>query len=380
MTHREIPAARPEVVFDLATPADDAELRRLLRDNPVPGAFALALTREPSFFQAATLEGDVHQTVVARSPDGALMGLGSRAVRTAFVNGRPTRLGYLAQLRVDAAFRGTRGLLRGGFAGIRRLHDQAGEPAFYVTTIIAGNERARQALTRPRPGVPTYTEGERLATLALPLWRRRAEPTLPGVVVRAAVDADLPDLATCLQRNLARYQFAPCWTADDLADPERCRGLAPGDFVLALRGPRVVGCAALWDQGAFKQTVVHGYSGALRVGRPVVNALAPLLGVPRLPPVGQQLRHAFVSHLAVDDDDPALAVALIARLANRALERRLAYVALSLAERNPLASAVRRAFRTLAYPSVIHTVHWDDGRDAVAALDDRIPHLEVAVL
>lgn len=380
MSSHEIPAARPEIVFDEAVPSDDAELRRLLRDNPVPGAFELSLTREPSFFQAAALEGDVHQTVVARSPDGVLMGLGSRAVRTAFVNGRPTRLGYLAQLRVDAAFRGTRGLLRGGFAAIRRLHDAAGEPELYVTTIIAGNERARLALTRARPGHPTYTEGQRLATLALPLWRRRAEPDVPGCEIRPATASDVGDLAACLQRNLARFQFAPCWTADDLQDPERCRGLAPHDFVLAARAGRVVGCAALWDQGAFKQTVVHGYSGALRFGRPVVNALAPLLGVPRLPPVGGQLRHAFLSHLAVDDDAPELAVALLARLANRALERRLAYVALSLAERSPLTLSVRRAFRTLVYPSVIHTVHWDDGREAVARLDGRLPHLDVAVL
>lgn len=63
----------PTVVFDEAEPSDDAELRRLLRDNPMPGAFRLALTREPSFFQAAALEGDVHQTVVARTAGGRLM-------------------------------------------------------------------------------------------------------------------------------------------------------------------------------------------------------------------------------------------------------------------------------------------------------------------
>lgn len=371
---------RPTVVFDEAVPSDDPELRRLLRDNPMPGAFRLALTREPSFFHAAALEGDVHQTVVARTAEGRLLGLGSRAVRDAFVNGEATRLGYLAQLRVDREHRGTRGLLRGGFAALQRLHDRAGEPSFYVTTLIAGNELARRALARPRPGLPTYTEHEPIHTLALPLWRRQRSTACPGVEVRVAAASDLDALAECLQRNLRRYQFAPVWTAAALADPERCRGLSPGDFRVATRGGRVVGCVALWDQTAFKQTVVHGYSGALRLARPLVNVLAPWLRVPRLPPVGGRLHHAFLSHLAVDDDDPLVASALLAPVLDQALVRGFAYVVLSLARRHPLLGPVRRAFRALVYASVLYTVHWGDGADAVARLDGRVPHLDVAVL
>ena len=40
--------------FDLATPADDAALRALLRAMPVPGTVTLAATREPAFFAAAS--------------------------------------------------------------------------------------------------------------------------------------------------------------------------------------------------------------------------------------------------------------------------------------------------------------------------------------
>ncbi len=370
---------RPLVHFDLAGPSDDAELRRLLRENPVPGSFSLALTREPSFFHAAAVEGDVSQTVVARAPDGRLMGLGSRAVRTAFVNGHATRLGYLGQLRVDAPWRGTRGLLRGGFAGLERLHRESGEPALYVTTLIEGNAEARRALARPRPGVPTYTEREVVATLALPLGRRRRERAIDGLQLRAATASDLPDVAACLQRNLARLQFAPAWTADDLASPARCRGLSPGNFVLALRGPRLVGCVALWDQRAFKQTVVCGYPRALGLVRPLLQHVGPWLGLPRLPPVGAELGHAFLSHLAVDDDDPRVAAALVRRALNQA-PAELSYVATALSPRHPLFAPLRSTFRPLVYRSVLFTVHWPDGAGAVATLDKRVPHLEVAVL
>lgn len=81
--------------FALADVADDAQIRRLLRDNPVPGAFSLALTREPAFFEGRPIEGPVHQTIVARrGDDPRVIGIGGRSVRTAFVDGAPVHLGY----------------------------------------------------------------------------------------------------------------------------------------------------------------------------------------------------------------------------------------------------------------------------------------------
>jgi len=38
------------ITYSLATPADDAALRRLLGDNPMPAWVSMAMTREPSFF------------------------------------------------------------------------------------------------------------------------------------------------------------------------------------------------------------------------------------------------------------------------------------------------------------------------------------------
>jgi len=56
------------VRFELATPADDAEVRRLLRENPMPGRVSISLEREPDAGLAAEVESDVHHTVVARDP------------------------------------------------------------------------------------------------------------------------------------------------------------------------------------------------------------------------------------------------------------------------------------------------------------------------
>lgn len=217
-------------------------------------------------------------------------------------------------------------------------------------------------------------------TLVLPVRARHRAERRADDGVRRATDADLAGIAAFLQAELARYQFAPCWSEDDLRSPERRRDLTARDFRVYERGGRVEGVAALWDQGAFKQTIVRGYSGALALARPLANALAPLLGIPPLLAVGQPLRHAYVSHLATRGDDPDAALALIARILADARAADLGALTLALARRHPLLPPIRRAFRCLEYRSVLHLVHWDDGADAVAALSDRVPYLELATL
>ena len=110
------------------------------------------------------------------------------------------------------------------------------------------------------------------------------------------------------------------------------------------------------------------------------NLVAPALGRPRLPSPGHSLQSAFLSHVAVAADDDEAIVALISEACRDALARGIDYVMLAFAERNPLAAAVRARFPCHSYVSMIYVVYWDDGKEAAAQLDDRIPHPEVAIL
>ncbi len=367
------------LAFEVAHEADDAAIRRLLRDNPMDGDIRVAFTREPSSALAATIAGDVEQTVVGRDVDsGRVVAMGCRAVLPAYVNGTVRPLGYLSQLKVDRARRGGRHLLVTGYRAVRALH-ACGDAPFYVTTILEDNRPARRLLEAGLSGLPTYRPVESLVTLVMPV-RRRRNGRRPGVGVergRAGVESDV---ATCLQRNLPRYQFAPHWTRDDLASSTRTRGLWPEDFMVTRREGRIVGCLARWDQRGFKQAVVHGYSRRLRAVRPLVNTLAPLLRTPRLPRAGSVLRNAFVSHLAVDEDNPEVARALLDAVLRDSLHHGLEYLTLTLATRHALVPMIRRAFPHRAYPSVLYVVYWEDGEAAAARVDDRVPQLEAALL
>jgi hypothetical protein len=375
-----LPATGGRLRFEFVAADNEWEVRQLLRETPLPGWITLAYEREPDYLLGTTLEGTLQQTVLARTiADGTLVGTFSRSERLAFVNGEPRPLGYLGLLRLRDHFRGRTRYLREGYEVCRRfLHDPTRTP-YYVTSIIEGNATARRVLEAGLPGLPTYRPWQKFSTLALPC--RRTWGSVPsGLRIVPGSPELLGDIAACLQRNYARYALAPYWTAEDLASSERCRGLHPQDFCVALRRDRVVGCLALWDQRAFKQHVVRGYVPGVERWRRPINAATRLLSLPHLPEPGAALAEAALSHAASDDDDPTVLTALITATRAEAQRRGLEVVTLGLAQRNPMLRAVRAAFRHLEYRSILYLVHWEDGRSAAAALDDRPAHLEAATL
>jgi hypothetical protein len=377
--------AGSRLTVELAVREDDPEIRRLLRDNPVDGAIRVSLEREPDASLAASVEGDSHATVVARdSETGRIVGMGTRCVWNAFVNGEPCRLGYLSQLRMDRAARGRRRLLAAGYAALRDLRGP-GEAPFDLTSIIADNETARRLLGAAVPGLPRYRELAGFVTLVMPVGRKgqQGQQRLQGqqgLGIETGVPERMAEVADCLIRNRRRYQVAPFFTAEELLSPERSRGLAPEDFRLAVRKGRVVGCLALWDQSGFKQVVVRGYAPRLARWRPWINRFSPILGTPRLPDPGERLPHAYISHIAVDGDNPEIFRALVESAYAEARARHSMYVVIGLAAGHPWLPWLERRFRPRRYESVLYTVDWGEGTVAIEALDGRLPHVEAALL
>jgi len=306
------------------------------------------------------------------------MGMGARSVLEAWVNGEPARLGYLSQLRADRRHRGsTRALLR-SYDCMRRLHGDEETP-FYVSTIVEDNLAARRLFEAGLPGLPRYRNAGRIVTFVLRTRRSRRALRSEWTLERGR-PGTMDDISACLERHGRRHQFAPRWTRETLACPRRCRGLAPEAFVVARLGGRIAGCAAVWDQRAFKQTVVRGYRPALRLVRPLLNVVPAWCGGVPLPAVGEPLPAAFLSHVAVDDDDPAVLSLLVEQALGLAAERGLSHLVTGFSERHPLAAALSNSFPSRTYTSLLYLVHWEDGTAAVDRLDDRVPHLEVAIL
>jgi hypothetical protein len=363
--------------FELATPADDADLRHILAATPMPGRISVSFRREPSWFEAAVVDGFFRQVVACRDLDtGRIIGFGCRSIRRLFMNSVPADIGYLSSLRLLPEYRNI-GLIARGYAFFRRLHEDGRTP-FYLTTIAEGNETALKVLTSGRAGLPMYHPAGRYHTVAIALPRRAPRFAAPqAATLRTATSDDLPPLLDLLATNGPRRQFFPCCECDDIL--ARWRGLQWDRIVLAERGGNLLGVLAGWDQHAYRQSVVHSYSGWVRWLRPLYNAWQWPRGVPGLPAPGQPLPTLTAALPLVTDDDPHVFAALLGELRRRCTGGPWSYLLLGLHESDPLLPVARR-YEAACYTTYLYLVAWPDGDAARTALDGRAMYLELGTL
>ena len=364
--------------YELATPNDDEELRRILRESPFAGSISLSLEREPNYFLASSVEGAFHQTLIVReSRSDEIIGMGDRSVRPRWVNGCVQEVGYFSGLRGREKYR--QGLaaarfLSKGFEGERKQHKD-GRTKFYLLSVISDNDTARRILASNLPHYPRLHPYTRMFTYAIHPARVKKESGIK--IMRGSLDL-IPAIVDCLARYGMRTQFSPYWTTHTLLS-DLTPALSVSDFFLALGGDRVIGSLALWDQQSFKQSVIRGYSGRIARFRKLINFLSPLGGWPVLPDPGTRLNHCFACFLAVDNDDPEIFSALLRALYNEVARRKYDYFMLGLAEASPFHS-IAKSYSPVTYESQIYLAAWEDGYDAIVQVDARPPALEIALL
>ncbi len=367
-----------EFTFELATPVDDPAIRRLLATNPVPGSISTTYEREPDYFLGCGTMGHFCQVIVARhQPTGEIAGVASRTTRPLFINGQVVEVGYLSQLRVDRRFQG-RWLVSQGFHYLSQLHTDR-RVAGYITTIIEGSDTAAGLLVeRPRPHFPTFRPVGRLWTMALVLRRPKPLPASPYQIGPGSA-AELPEIIALLQQHGPGKQFFPVYTEADFGGNPPTRGFRPEDFILARRHGQLAGVLGLWDQSTYKQTVVHGYGGALGRFRPLYNLGLQLMGALPLPAPGERIRYIFASFICAADNNPDIFGPLLRQAYNLAGQRGYAYLMVGLMEGDPLLAVARR-YLHIPYHSRLYAVAWDNEATWVGQLDSRPLYLEVAAL
>lgn len=370
---RKLTGARSGCIeFDIASEADDAEIRRLLRNNPTKGSISISLEREPHYFADSELPGEVKQTIVARQSK-RIVCVGSCVIRERYINGKPRRVGYLGGLRLDAAYGGRFDIVRRGYEMFRL--QQAEAPAdFYFTSIASDNRRARKFLERGLPGMPLYEFAGDFVTALIPA---------SGVTQRMSRDAaTVPAVAEAvalLNEHSLDGQFSLCWSAEQIAALEKL-GLKKSHF-LAIRGDeQSIACAALWDQRAFKQTVIRGFAGWLNFARSCINLFAGSMNYPRLPAVGETLSFAVLSHVAVARNDGNAFGDLVADLRRVAFARGIKLLSVGLAAGDPRLASLRKRIHFREYRTRIYVVRWPAIGAAASELDDRCLAPELALL
>jgi hypothetical protein len=371
-------AAPHRVVAETGGPANDAEIRNLLWQIPVPGAVQISYLRDPSYLDSLKVEGRHSHIITGRDTDtGRLMGLATLSVKTAFINGRSSPLGYLGSLRLVEEYRGSTYLAR-GYREIKRLH-QAGPARLYLTTIIESNRAAREILTSGRAGLPAYHDLGRFCSLAISLRPRRRFTLPAGLQIRPAAPADIPALIEFWQREGPQKQFFPHYLAADLTRPDGLlRGLHTEDILLAYQQDLLVGTLAAWDQKAFRQSRVTAYNRWLGALRSPYNLLAGVVGYPHLPPPGANLDYLNLALVCIQHNDPKIFSALLAALFAKC-RGRSEFIMAGLHQRDSLLPLLLK-YRHFAYFSRVYLVCWEDGNADFHSLDQSVPYLELGAL
>jgi len=365
---------------ELARSQDDAELRQVLAATPMPGRVPVSFRREPSFFAAADVEGDFHQTLVVRQSAGErIVALGSRSVRRRFINGIAMPIGYLGGLRVLSEHRSGLVLAR-GYRFLRGLHGDR-RTQIYLTTIAEGNDTALSVLTTGRAGLPHYDFYGNYLTAVIPLKRRpRAASAPAGIAIRSATADDLPRLCQFLDGIGPTRQFFPCYRESDWFNQAATfRGLQARDLLLAWRGDEIVGSLGAWDQSSFRQIVVEEYGAGLAWSAPIYNGWAKLQGLAELPKAGEAWRFLTGALPIVAANDRQIFAALLEFLLMRSAGSGHSHLLVGMHERDPLLDVVK-GFQAEAYVTRCYLAYWDDGACFRQQIDGRPPYLELGCL
>ena len=350
------------VQYHLATAADDADLRRLLREQVMDGWVNMALLREPSFFAAAQW-GHEWAIVAREAASGQAIGLCTCCEQAVHCNGQATTLGYLGALRIHPAWRKRIRVLRGGFQAVRKHSAERQQTPLWYTSIAADNTIARRILEAHLPAMPRYVYLNDMVTLVLPASRAQQH----GLWHEVAAN-QMQQVCDWHNQQAGSYQFAPVLT------PTLATQTGAQFYALRSSQNTLLACMALWNQQAYRQVVAQSYKAPFAHCLPLYNLWAQRMRRVALPAPGTCLDHSFMAFFAHTHEVTTTQVLAL-------VEEALALcgtpaLTLGLHAQHPLLPALQRHFKPLHYRTRIYAVHFD----VPPVLDGRLAQPEVAVL
>lgn len=365
-------------IYHIAGPSDDAELRQLMCSCPVQGAINVAFLREPNFFRAEQIYGRFTETYTMRDQQSNLLaGMGTRAIKPAYINGSVDTIGYLCNLRILPDYQKRSGLAR-GYAYLRQRH-RDNQTRLYLTTIIEDNLYTRSILESGRHLLPTYHDLGRFCMHVINIKKNRKTFTRHAINTRRSTPEDIPQIIKFLNTEGPRKQFFPEYRQEDL----NCRqgmlaGLDLDDIYLAFTENILIGIAAAWDQTSLRQNMITGYGHILNFFRPIVNVGLHVLGYPKFPKPQTILDYFNLGLVCIKNNDVDIFTLLLHNIISEQKNTYPLMIA-GFHEKDPLLSALQ-GYKSLSYASRVYIVCWEDGEKERKQLDDRIPYLELGAL
>lgn len=364
--------------IQLARPSDLPDLHQLLT-QPVDPVVRMTMEYQPDLQLAETIESDRSDRVVVRRGEGGqLVGTGMRLVRDVFVDGEVHSCGYLAQLRKLEELKVGRKLFVECYRKLKSLR-KPGEYPFDFTSVLSDNALYIKAMERGLRNMPRYHRVGQLMTVVLPTVGRWPIPS-NGVDMEEYPLQTTAELSDFLIEQHRRFDFSSVWSQPALERLFEKGNLGMDDFVSIGQAGKRRAVAALWDQRPFKQITFHRYPTPLKYIRPLANLFQQATGRVPFPRLHRPIPFAFLSHIAVADDDLTVFTSLLRRAKTLAKRKGLKYLVFGIPQDHPFAAMFRGTPRVYTMQSNLYLVA--ELPEPLSELDrpKRIIYPEVALL
>ena len=287
------------MIIRKATPKDNRALLELSRQAPMDAKLVVNIDRSPDYFCLAGLQGNNPAIFVAEK-DGKIIGIVGVSFRDVYFKGEKIRIGYIGGIKIDHACRNS--LV--AFRLMKHVADYLSDsPIKFAVILVMGNNANMNALLSGRAGIPPF---DCLATYRVKyLFPFRIQRPSAEYTYRHAIRSDIPQLSELFRQFYDNCELAPRWNDEYLLSLYNEPDYKLENTWLAADGKKIVAVVTLWDQSAFKNTIVSRYAGKYSL---LYKALRPFN---QLPPEGQPLSEISVRHCVFDKQDLSAAVNLI---------------------------------------------------------------------
>jgi len=327
-----------------AVPSDNDSLQLLAR-VPMAGSISIAMEREPDYFASSSVQNDSpHVAVVCDSRgNNRIIGVISLGTRRVYIDGTETRVRYLSDVRILPQYRGLRPLrVINDYIRDCEMSDRS---RTMHSIIFRDNTLYRGIIDRPPDLVRRlkylwYYESGEFRTSAISLQAGSRTHT-PRYQIRRGVADDVDQMQRFFDAEAPAKQFYPAYRFAEIGK-DYFKGLEIGDYFLAFEHGRLVGITGTWDQSAFKQTRVAGYSGWLKRFRIPLNILSPITTGFSLPPPGSEIRCFYLHTILTADNRADVFTDILEHIYAEYLKGSFAYFLVGLFTHDPLIDSVNR--------------------------------------
>lgn len=362
------------ILYRRADVDDDKALREMLSQNSMDSWVNLSFEREPSYFDAQNIMGESYTMVAIDTNTNSYVGMYTCTYMDMYINGDIQEVAYLRELRLDEAYRNKIRILKNGYKSLRTLLPKKETEPLYITSVASQNTKARRVLEAGLKGMPTYISLAKMNTLIfsssfIPEQKR----------LKQATKQDIARILKFYNDHMASYQFAPCVSEQWMNTLPAKTGLSIDDFyIVEDEGGNIEACLALWDQRAFKQSVIKGYKTPLRQLRPLYNFFAMLSTRVLLPQINSMLGQIYISFFVCQNDE--LQLDIIKEAAQLAKSKGASSCILGLSAGHPNSDVLKKRLKADIYETDIELVNLDANKATLILDKERLIQPEVALL